>query len=177
LLTENNLVFIGKITRPHGVHGELKLLEGLASSGAWRQAPELWLGADRHTAQPWKVARVRGAGKFAIVDFVDVSGMKPAKALCGKQVFVQRKYLPAADEDSYYPDDLIGFSVEDKGGRTIGKVVEIFDNGAHEVYTIVAKERQVMLPAVPNVVIRIDFENRLIVVDPPAGIPGLSSLL
>ncbi len=166
-------VFIGKITRTHGVRGELKVLEGEGCSGAWRQLAEVFIGDDPSKCRPYQVTRVAGGGKFAILGLREITSMDEANCLRGKEVFVARDQLPEPEEDAFYADDLLGLAVENVAGVRLGKLVEIFDNGAHEVYVVRQGARELLLPAVEDVVQGIYPDEGRIVVNPPPGLPGL----
>lgn len=172
-MTERDLIFVGKVTRPHGVRGELRVLEGRGSSGAWRAARQVLLGRSARGATVWRVLRVRGAGRFALLALEGVADRDAAEALREQKVFVDRSALPAPEPDARYAADLVGLRVEMRGGRCLGTLREIFDNGAHEVYVVADGWREVLLPAIAEVVLEVDPAGGRIVVDPPPGLPGL----
>jgi 16S rRNA processing protein RimM len=167
------LVFVGKVTRPHGVRGELKVLEGLDCSGTWRNAAEVHIGADPESAERWQVRRVRGSGKFAILSLADLDHVDRAETLREKNVYVDRAELPAPEEGEYYAEELIGFDVVDTAGRRLGELKEIFDNGAHEVYVVGRPAGDLLLPVIDGVVVTVDPEAGQIEIEPPPGLPGL----
>jgi 16S rRNA processing protein RimM len=173
LLTDRELVCIGKLTRPHGLRGEMRVFEGQGTSGAWRQALELWIGPDEESLEAFQVEKIRGGGKFAILALSEVAGMDEAEALRGQLVFVDRNCLPPNEEGEFFAAELIGIRVEDRSGRPLGVLREIFDNGAHEVYVVVGDESEILLPVIEGVVLSVDLDGDLIVVDPPSGLPGL----
>jgi len=167
------LVFVGQITRTHGTRGELKVLPGEGSSGAWRDSQEVYLGAERRKASRFRVAAIRGGGKFAIMALEGVDSMEAAEALKGQRVFVPRDQLPEAEPGSFYAGDLEGLTVVTARGQVLGVLSEIFDNGAHEIYVVRDKGKEILLPVVDGVVVEVDLEAGRMVVEPPRGLPGL----
>jgi 16S rRNA processing protein RimM len=167
------LIQVGRITRAHGTRGELKVLPGEGSSGAWREVREVFLGPARGETSRFYVKAIRGGGKFAILALEGVDNLESAEELKGQHVFVPREQLPAIEPGSYYAGDLEGLTVTDTGGRVLGLLAEIFDNGAHEVYVVKDGSREIMLPVVDGVVVEVDLEAGRIVVKPPRGLPGL----
>lgn len=171
--TEDGLVFIGRIARTHGVRGELKIREGEGTSGAWQEAEELFIGRTPGDATRFRVLRNRSGGRFVIVALEGIKDRNEAEKLKGLEVFVSREQLPELEEDTYYASDLLGMEVRDEKGRLLGKLQEIFDNGAHEVYVVRSESTQILIPVVDGVVVSVDRDSGRIVVSPPEGLPGL----
>ena len=167
------MILVGQITRTHGTRGELKVLPGEGSSGAWRETEVVFLGAEREQASRFRVKGVRGGGRFAILALEGVDTLESAEELKGRQVFVPRDQLPEAEPGSFYAGDVEGLTVIDAQGQVLGVVEEIFDNGAHEVYVVRDGSREIMLPIVDGVVVEVDLEAGRMVVKPPEGLPGL----
>ena len=128
----------------------------------------MFLGSER-----FRVRGVRGGGRFAILALEGIDTLESAEALKGKDVFVLRDQLPEAEAGSFYAGDLVGLKVVTARGQVLGVLEEIFDNGAHEVYVVRDKTREVMLPVVDGVVIEVDLDAGRMVVEPPEGLPGL----
>lgn len=167
------MVQVGKITRTHGTRGELKVLPGEGSSGAWRETEVVFLGEERQRASRFRVKGIRGGGKFAILALEGVDDMESAEALKGQKVFVPRDQLPEMEPGSFYVSDLEGLTVVTARGQVLGVLEEIFDNGAHEIYVVREKSREILLPVVNGVVVEVDLDAGRMVVDPPEGLPGL----
>jgi 16S rRNA processing protein RimM len=169
-LTSRELVFVGKITRTHGVRGELKVLEGLGCSGAWKNVKEVFLGNEAEKASSYQVSQVRGGGKFVILGLEGVTSVEQAQQLKGQSLFVSLDQLPELNDDEFYAGDLIGMKIEDASGRQLGVLKEIFDNGAHDVYVAKKGSTEVLIPVVDGVVVSVDRDAGSLVVDLPDGL-------
>lgn len=164
------LVPIGRVTRPHGVRGECKVLEGYGSSGAWAQASEVHIGKDAASARPFKVRAVRHAGKFAVLDLEAVTTVEAAQELREQLLFVDRALLPPAEDGAYYEADLLGLEVVDGEGRVLGCLTGIFDNGAHDIYVVAKEQGELLVPVIDGVVQAVDLEGGRMVVALPSGL-------
>ncbi len=171
-MTERDWVYVGKVTRPHGVRGELRVFEGLGSSGAWRRVEEVRIGAAPDSARPYRVVSVRGGGKFAILKLAGIADFEAAEALRDQNLYAPRDLLPATRDGEYYAVDLLGAQVYDEQDRLLGTLLEIFDNGAHEVYVIAGGPREILLPVIDGVIVAVDLPAGRIIVAPPEGLPG-----
>jgi 16S rRNA processing protein RimM len=169
----HKLVFIGKVTRPHGVRGEVKVQVGEGSGEAWFEARVVWLGRAPESARPFPVRRSRPGGRQAILALEGVDSVEAAEGLRDQKLFVAREDLSALEDGEFYVEDLLGLRVEDASGRLLGRLTAVFDNGAHEVYAVGSGQAEILLPVVDGVVLRVEPEAGRIVVAPPAGLPGL----
>ncbi len=163
-------VYIGKLARPHGVKGELRLHEGTGSAGSWKKSREIFVGASPEEAGSFMLLGVRTSGKWVIVSLDGVDDFDKAKRLQGQCVYVDRQWLGDPGEDYYYLDDLLGLRVFDMHGSDLGTIKDIFDNGAHEVYIIANALHEIMVPIVDGVVQEIDLDADRIVINPPEGL-------
>jgi 16S rRNA processing protein RimM len=166
-LTEPKPVWVGRLLRPHGVKGEIKLVPGEGCSGAWRRARR----ASIDGGKSWlAVEKVRPAGRFFLVKFRGVDTPEGARKLCGRDFFVPRDQLAPAGEGEYYLADLIGLKVVDGQGKLLGRLQDAFDNGAHEIYVILRGRREWLLPVYAGVVREVDLQRGEMVVEPPEGL-------
>jgi 16S rRNA processing protein RimM len=96
--------------------------------------------------------------------------MDQAQTLSGKDVSVQRDRLPELPEDEYYHFELIGLSVETTEGRHLGLLRAILETGSNDVYVVDCEGKELLIPAVEDVVCEIDLQNKRMVVDLPEGL-------
>ena len=69
-------------------------------------------------------------------------------------------------ENEYYEDDLIGLVVRDAEGSVIGRLREIWDTPANDIYQVLDDEgREILLPAVDEVILKVDIEAGEMVAD------------
>lgn len=162
-------VLVGRVSRPHGVRGGLKVeLEN----------PDSALLA---TGLKVKLQRRSGAGKEATVTRVyggsnveldTCDDRNTAESLRGVEVWVRRADFPPVDDDETYLIDLIGARVVHREGHDLGVIEAFSDNGAQplaEVRTSAAKTL-VLVPFVPPIVQAVDEAARCVVLAPPAGL-------
>jgi 16S rRNA processing protein RimM len=171
--TPGGFVWIGTVTRPHGVRGELNILEGEDSSGAWLQCPEVYIGETETQATCYQVRRARKGRRMVVLGLVDVASCEEAEKLRDRQVYVRRSELPETAEGTYYIHDLIGLQIVNRSGRLLGVLKDVFDNGAHELYLIRSGRQEWILPVIAGAVEAVLPDSGRIVVHPPEGLPGV----
>jgi 16S rRNA processing protein RimM len=171
-MEEPRWVPIGKIVRPHGVRGEIKIYpygETLAFKG---KGDEFQVGLS-HTGEPCKltVVNLKTHGKFWVGQFQELISRDEAQKLVGEEIYLPQDLLPPTSEAEYYHYQLIGLTVDTKAGSTIGILRRIFETGGHDVYVVEGTEGQeVLIPAVEDIICHVDLEADRMVVNLPEGL-------
>lgn len=83
-----------------------------------------------------------------------------ADALLGAQLFVHRSMRPKLENGQFYPDEIIGMSVETESGEVLGEVEEVLETPHYEIYAT----KTLMIPAVAEFLVKIDGASRRIIV-------------
>ncbi len=77
-------------------------------------------------------------------------------------VYVRAADVPSLPEGQIYQYELFGFNVVDEEGTSLGELAEIIETGANDVYVIRdSTGRELLLPAIPSVILDLDPARRL----------------
>lgn len=173
-MASRDRVRIGFVRRVHGIRGEVEIQTFDPTSEAIRDGIEVWLIPEtkpEDAAPPRRVLAVRTGKDGVLVRFEGVETREGAEALRGLQVEVAREALPEPDEGEFYLVDLIGFRVETLDGRHVGELKGALESGGPRLLEIVTQEgRRVLVPAVGQILLRVEPERRTVVIDPPDGL-------
>lgn len=108
------------------------------------------------------------------VFFEGVNDRDEAEALRGAEIWIKRELLPLPEDDEYYFADMLGASVVDLNGDLIGHVVDFSSNNAQILFEIKTIDGKLAsIPSIKPIVQKIDSDNKVIVVDLPAGLLDL----
>jgi 16S rRNA processing protein RimM len=167
-------VALGRVTGPHGVAGLVRV-RWLGDDGATLRRLErirLARHADGEDASEAAVESVADGRPGELrMRLAGVTTREQAEALHGRWVFGSAGDLAPLPKGEHYWFELIGCDVETTDGRTIGRVVEIWDPGAHDVLVIESDEgRRHLVPAVDAFVREVDVAARRLRIET---IPGL----
>jgi 16S rRNA processing protein RimM len=146
---------MGRILAPYGVKGWVKVEAFSADPEALAAYPAWWVGRNGDWKQMQVAESVLHSGKLA-ARLQGCEERNAALALKGSELAVRRDALPPSAENEFYQADLVGLEVVNGKGEALGKVVEIFEHGAHPVMRIVAGETERLLPFVEQVVRQVD---------------------
>ncbi len=163
------IVVMGRILAPFGVRGWIKVRP-------LSQAPEALLGFAtwwvRSAGDPrWREMR-QVAGRMQadalVVELAGVETREAALTLRGCDVGVPRAVLPAAPAGEIYWADLVGMTVVNRDGVTLGEVSGVTEHGAHPLLRVArpaARSPERLIPYVPAIVDRVDIVAHRIDVD------------
>jgi len=167
---EVEYISIGRILKPLGVRGEVKILP-LTDFPERFSAMEkvlLDLGGRFETRFVEKVA---SRGRFIAMKLSGIDDINAALALKDALLKITREELVPLPEGEYYVFDLIGLDVYTTAGRHLGKVKDVLQTGANDVYVVEGDvHRELLIPALKQVVLSIDQAAGKIVVELPAGL-------
>ena len=147
----------GRIVNTHGVAGEVKIEVWLDSPQFLKSFKRCFI--DRREV---KLLSARVHKGFLIVKLEGVEDVNAAMALKGRTVFIDRAdaRLP---KGAFFLQDIIGAAVVDESGSEIGKLVDVMETPASNVY-VVKREREHLIPAVPEFILSTDADNGIITV-------------
>lgn len=169
--TDDPWIYIGRVARPHGVRGGVKLHLENPDGDVLREGIVLRLERPKAAPRDVVVARVYGE---ANVDLEGIRDRDEAEALRDARVHARRSDFPPPDEDETYLVDLIGAEVRHVDGRVLGVLESFSDNRAQplaEVRTPAGEgARLVLVPFVPGIVSDVDEGAGVVVLDPPLGL-------
>ena len=112
----------------------------------------------------------RLAGGRVYLKLAGVDDREAAEALRGATIEVPLEQAVRLPPGSYYWHQLIGLAVETKRGESLGRLVDILTTGSNDVYVVRDDARELLLPAIRDVIREVDLENGRMVVEL---LPGL----
>ncbi len=169
----DRLVEVGRVLKPHGVRGELKVLLHGADVERFRHYRRLNCRMVSGQELELDVVSVRSAGEDqALVRFAQYSAPEPAQVLRDASLLVPRALCPPLDDDEVYFVDVVGMEVlRASSGDVIGRVVSIVTGpGQDWIEVAIGDDRTILVPWVDEIVVDIDEESRCVRIAPPEGL-------
>ena len=147
----------GEIVNTHGVRGEVKILPWTDSAEFLAKFRTLYIDG-----APVRVLAARVHKQTVLARLEGVEDVNAAMRLKGRRVFIDRAdaKLP---KGGYFIQDMIGAEGGTESGESIGQLGEVIDAPASMVY-VVKGERERLIPAVPEFILRTDADTGVITV-------------
>jgi 16S rRNA processing protein RimM len=124
-LDPKRLVDIGRVQKPHGIKGEVRVVLHNPASELLGEGRRVRLRPTQGDEQLARVKRARPTPQGLIVTFAEVLDRNAAEALQGASVLLPRDEFPPLDEGEFYACDLEGATVTSGSGDPLGEVVEL----------------------------------------------------
>ena len=164
------LVRLGRLAGAHGLRGALRLRLDSADCDWIRTVRRVFVENAGASCE----YRVLGCSPLArdmmrlVLESVDDA--KRADALKGAVVMVDEAEMPPAGDNQFYYYQAVGCEVALADGQVIGRIEEVFFNGANDVWLVRQGGREILIPVIADVVRAMDFAARRVTVE---AIPGL----
>ena len=154
-MEEKRYIECGKIINTHGCHGGLKL-------ESWCDSPEVLASFERIFIKKagayaeFKVKKSAIFKQFVLFDLAGVADMDAALALKNTVVYADRDDFEL-EEGDYFIADIIGCDVIDADNGTVyGKLSEVVNRGASDIYVVKTEKGEAMIPAVDEFIDRVE---------------------
>ena len=161
---EKRLVPIGRVVKPHGIKGRVKVQYFGEDLDRFLLYREVIIRDPTGRAQTFEVVEAVPQPPRVILTLKGIQTLEDTEPLINREIFVRRETLPELAENEFYWIDLLGMGVETVEGRRLGRVKTVFPTGAHDVFVVEGCRREIYLPATEDVIKRVDRERSLMTV-------------
>ena len=173
-LVGDTLIAVGRIVRPQGRRGEVRLEALTDLPERLRELTECYL-VPPAAGEPRAVEAVWFQGDVPIVKLGGSEGIEDAEALVGRLVSIPRGRVRPLPPDRFYAFDLVGCRVETVDGASLGVVEDVWAGAAHDLWVVRGEGRECLIPAVSAIVADVNLTARRVVVCPPEGLLELGA--
>jgi len=154
----NDLINIGKIIKSSGLKGRLKVLSYMESPEGFESLEEIFIGATKKSTVPFRITSVRIKEKSIFLELEGVNDVYASNALVGLHLFIPSHRLGGLKESEYYWRDIVGLAVMTEEGQMLGWIERIIPTGGNDVYVCKGGEREILLPAIEDVIRLVDTD-------------------
>ena len=155
---------IGQIVNTFGIKGMVKVKPFTDDITRFDDLKKVYVEANK-TKKQYEIEEVKYNKDMVLLKFKGIDKVEEAELLRNSYLKVDRKDEPELEEGTYYIVDLIGLNVYSDEGELLGKVDDIFNNGSCDIYAVKDElGKQLLLPAISDVIKEINLEQKKIVV-------------
>lgn len=161
---------IGQIINTFGIKGEVKVFPLTDDIKRFDDLETVYV-KNKKESQLYNIESIKYHKNFVLIKFKEINTVEQAETLRNSYLEVDREQAIPLNEGEYFIADLIGLEVYSDEGKLIGKVDDIYNTGANDIYVV--KDdlgKQTLLPGIKDVIKNVDLEKGQIIVHL---IPGL----
>lgn len=165
-----DLVLLGKVAKPHGLKGELRVYAAPDSPLLLEEANRIYLKKTQMNPRPFRLLDMRSTGKGFLFSLEGMDGRDQAETWRGAEVLAREKDVLKGRKPSPLLLPL-GCGVYAEEAGYLGVLEDAWSTGAGVVWSIVNKAgREILFPAEARFIKEIDRENSRIEINPPPGL-------
>lgn len=166
-----DLLQVGAITTTHGVRGEVKVFPMTDDVGRFKKLKKVLLENEGGYLE-LEITQVKFFKNLAILKFKGIDNINEVEKYKGRGLFVTREHAVKCEEGEYFIADLIGIKAETEEGELLGRLTDVLQTGANDVYVvqvdkdspyvdkIPGKRKELLLPAIRDCILEVDMPGR-----------------
>ena len=153
-------ISVGEIVKAQGIRGEIKVKSLSDNEKRFEIGSKLYIGDEIVT-----IKRFYKQKNMLILGFEEYDNINDILKFIGKDLTIDEKDLGELSEDEVYIKDLYGLSVISEG-QNVGEIVDVISGVyPNDVYVVKTENAEVLLPALKNIIKKIDTEEKIIEVE------------
>ncbi|MBW2622233.1 MAG: 16S rRNA processing protein RimM [Deltaproteobacteria bacterium] len=166
----DGFVVIGRVTRTHGVHGEVRVHPYTDEADSLKQYDRLYFQVPNEVRKIYRIDAFRPHKNLALLKINGVYGLEAAQRFLGADVLIKRDWMPPLEPDEYYWTDLVGLKIIDHEGRDLGVVKRLQSTGADDLLVFERDQEEYYLPFREEIIRSVDLDAGYISASPPPGL-------
>jgi len=169
MIQRDELIPVGKFTRPHGVKGEMSLL--LAGEVFENSAGECLVCAMDGIFVPFFIEEYRyKTDNVVLIKFEKIDTVEQARVFTNKETYVLKRDCDA-EQDGFTWADFVGFSAEDSVKGPLGSISYVDDSTLNVLFVVQRPDgSELFVPAQDVFIEDIDYANRHVLFNLPDGL-------
>jgi len=162
-----SFIKIGQIVNTHGLNGEVKIYPLTDNLDRFDNLEEVYIAG---IGTPLKIEKIWRHKQFVIAKFKSYNTIDKAKRLKNRYLLISEDELAELEEGTYYIFELEGLYVYLENGELLGKIKEVLQPGANDVYVVENEDKTYYIPAIKDVVLSTDIKKNKMIIRPMEGL-------
>ena len=155
---------IGQIVNTFGIKGMVKVKPFTDDIRRFDELKTVYVEKNS-TKTEYEIEEVKYHKDMVLIKFKGIDKVEQAEMLRNSYLTVSRDSIEKLEEGRYYIVDLLGLEVYTDEQVLLGTLEDIFNTGSNDIYVVKDKQgKQILLPAIQDVIKQIDIENKKIIV-------------
>ena len=155
---------IGQIVNTFGIKGMVKVKPFTDDIRRFDELKIVYVEKNNNQTE-YEIEEVKYHKDMVLIKFKGIDKVEQAEMLRNSYLTVSRNSVEKLEEGRYYIVDLLGLEVYTDEQVLLGTLEDIFNTGSNDIYVVKDKQgKQILLPAIQDVIKQIDIENKKIIV-------------
>lgn len=167
---------MGKVLRPHGLEGKLRILSYAESEKSFLRPGTVILKTEGGEPCEYEVSSVKPHKNVLLLKLKGLTSPEEAERYRGAGIYLKKSLVVREREDEFFWHEIIGLRVHLSTGKYIGTVREIFQTGSNDIYVVRGGEKEILIPAIHDVVRGIDLVGKKMIIFPMEGLLDINEV-
>ncbi len=163
-------IFIGRISRPHGVKGALRVEPMTDDPQRFKLLTRVFINNGNDNYDVYTPEHVQIGNGYIIICFKEVTSREDAEKLRNCFIEIPRSECLPLPEGHYYYFQLIGLQVHTNQNIPIGQLVDVQTFPAGDLFVIKGLHKEILIPVVKEFINKVDLETGIITINPVDGL-------
>ena len=168
-MNKNDCFFFGKVTKTHGLKGEITIKLDVANPADFNDLRYL-LFEEKRNLIPYFIENQKITGDKMFVQLQDVNKMEQAVVFIGKAVYLPNELMPQLAEDEFYYKDIIGFKLIDVAKGEIGDISDVLEYPTQAVIQVMKDGKEILIPIHDDIIQKVNKKAKTLTVNTPEGL-------
>ena len=158
-----SLLEVGQIVNTYGIKGFVKVIPLVDNNNQFKDFKVVYI-QDKNNIKELCIEEVKFSKSLVLLKFKGIETIEQAEKLRNFYLQAKRSDIKL-EEGAHFIVDLIGLEVYTEEGKLLGKLKEVLQPGANDVYIVEDEtQKEILLPAIPEVIKKIDIANNKMVI-------------
>lgn len=166
------LLPLGKIVATHGLEGWLRLNPFNPETSALAPGRQLILDREGQRSV-FELESSKRHRRQILVKLRGIDGIDDAEPWVGSTLAIDPETLAPLEPGQYYHYQVVGLEVYDLRGERIGVITRTWSTPGGEIYFVQGTTKEHLIPAVKQIIEKIDFTAGRVIINPPEGLLDL----
>lgn len=154
---------VGQIVNTHGIKGEIKVVPFTDDISRFDKLKKVYVKTKKES-KLYQIEGVRYHKNMVLLKLQGIDNPEQAELLKNSFLEIDREDAVPLKEGTYFIADLIGLEVYTDEGNLLGKVDDIYNTGANDIYVVKDElGKTILLPGIKDVIKQVILDEKIIV--------------
>ena len=163
---------VGGIVATHGLLGWLKVNPFNLETTVLTAGRQL-IVEKQGQRTPHEIESSKQNKRQILIKLRGVDGIDNARKWVGATICVDPDVLEPLEPGQYYHYQVVGFEVYALQGERIGVITRVWSTPGGELYVVQGTTKEFLIPAVKEIIEKVDFTAGRVIINPPEGLLDL----
>lgn len=158
------LMEIGQIVNTYGIKGLVKVVPFTDTISRFEELETIYVETKKGL-ETFEIEEVKYSKNTVLLKLKGIDDINIAENYRNCYLKIDRENAVKLPEDTYFIVDLLDMMVETDGGENLGNIIDVYPTGSNDIYVVRNEEgKQILLPAISQVVRKVDIQNKKMIV-------------